>query len=100
MSDYVEDSRFGAGLGRRIAPGRLGNFWDDLYRVAGTVQQAATAGREITAGNAKVTVVPTQQGLTNYVSEAASTNAVPMVLIAGAALAVFLATRPKGRRRR
>lgn len=86
--------------------GRLSGFWDDLYKgagavaqIAGTVQRGATVGREVQAGNAQVTVVPTTQGVTNYVTEHGS-SIVPLVLAGGAVLAVVLATRGSGRRRR
>lgn len=84
----------------------LGSFWDDVYKGAGaiadlakTVQQGAVAGREVQAGNAQVTVVPTRQGVSNYAVEHGPTL-VPYVLAGGAALALVLAMKGSGGRRR
>lgn len=92
---------------------RLGTFWDDLYKGAGavadiaaTVQKGAVAGREVQKGNAQVTVVPTRQGVVNYTGQAGQyvtdhgSTIVPIVIGAGAVLALVLATRGGGRRRR
>lgn len=86
---------------------RLGSFWDDIYKGAGaisniakTVQQGAVAGREVQAGNAQVTVVPTKQGVINYTTDHPGQTIVPLVIGAGAVLALVLATRGSGRRRR
>jgi hypothetical protein len=89
-----------------VRTGQLGSFWDDVYKGAGaiadlakTVQQGAVAGREVQAGNAQVTVVPTKQGVVNYTTDHAS-SIVPYVLAGGAALALVLAMKDGGRRRR
>jgi hypothetical protein len=92
---------------------RLGSFWDDLYKGAGavaeiaaTVQKGAIAGREVQAGNAQVTVVPTRQGIVNYSGQAGQyvqdhgRTIVPIVLGAGAVLALVLSQRSGGSRRR
>lgn len=85
---------------------RLSGFWDDLYKGAGavaeiaaTVQRGAVAGREVQKGNAQVTVVPTKQGVANYTQEYGP-RLVPFIIAGGAALALVLATRGGGRRRR
>lgn len=83
----------------RTRGNRLGSFWDDVYKGAGTVvdiargvQQGAVAGREVQAGNAQVTLVPTRQGISNYAGQYGP-SIMPYLLAGGAALALILATR-------
>ncbi len=77
------------------------NIFDTIIKVAGTVQQAATGAREITAGNARVTVVPTAQGVQYHAGQFASQNLSTMMLIGGGALvAILIATSGKKSRRR
>jgi hypothetical protein len=83
--------RFYPATGMRLGQQfRLGSFWDDVYKVGGTVasiakqvQQASQVGQQVQAGNAQVTVVPTKQGIVNYASDAASSNTGKMALVLG-----------------
>lgn len=101
----VYTSASGMGLSRKLG---LSGFWDDVYNIGGkvaevakTAQQAAIAGREVQAGNAQVTVVPTKQGLVNYTGQAASNNMVQLGLVVGGlGLATYLLTRNQSRPRR
>jgi hypothetical protein len=84
---------------------RLGSFWDEVYKGAGTiadiahsVQQGAVAGEQVQAGNAQITVVPTKQGVVNFAGNYGP-SVMPYLLAGGAALALVLATRGGKRRR-
>jgi hypothetical protein len=77
----------------------LGDFFDDLKNIADKISQGAMAAGAIKSGDAKVTVIPTQQGITNYAANLASGITPTQVALAIGGLGLlFLLTRQRGRR--
>ena len=75
----------------------LGDFFDTLKGIADKVSQAAMAAGAIKSGDARVTVVPTQQGVVKYAEQRGITPTTIALVLGGGAL-LWFATRRSGRR--
>lgn len=92
-------------MGERVAlpPGMSGIFDDGGFldkalntvdKVSQGAQQAADAYRQVSAGNAKVTIQPTAQGIQQSVATAVSSYT-PLLITGAIGLAVLLLMRRK-----